>query len=127
MLSVFSVLSAKTSRIRFLIIVIIIMMMMMIIIVIVIVIIIIVFRFRDEYLVSVLSSAHAGASVSLAGKRDSRSHSTMRFSENVVVAGTGYHILEVSTFCNRQRAKPSPIKITALIFSGEKLYKSFPG
>ena len=78
-------------------------------------------------MVSVLISARASASVSLAGKRDSRSHSTTSFSENVEVAGTSYHILEVSTFGNRERAKPSPIKISALIFSGEKLYKSFPG
>ena len=35
------------------------------------------------------------------------------------MAGTSYQILEVS---NRESAKPSPIKITALIFSGEKLY-----
>ena len=34
----------------------------------------------------------------------------------VVVAETSYRILEVHSFCNRQRAKPSPIKITALIF-----------
>ena len=88
-------------------------------------IIIIVFRFWDEddyehEIVSVLSSARAWASVSLAGKRDShsrsRSHSTTSFSDSVVVAGTSYQILEVSTFCNRESAKPSPIKITALIF-----------
>ena len=38
------------------------------------------------------------------------------FSENVVVAGTSYQILEVLSFCHRERAKTSPIKITALIF-----------
>ena len=58
----------------------------------------------------------------MAGKRDSRRQSTTSFSENVVVAGTNYHIIEVSTFRNRESAKLSPIKITALIFSGEKLY-----
>ena len=51
-----------------------------------------------------------------AGKRDSRPRSTTSFSENVVVAETSYRILEDYSFCNRQRAKPSSIKITALIF-----------
>ena len=32
------------------------------------------------------------------------------------MAGTSYQILEDLSFCNRERAKPSPIKITALIF-----------
>ena len=35
------------------------------------------------------------------------------FSENDV---TSYQILEVSSSCSRERAKPSPIKLTALIF-----------
>ena len=42
-------------------------------------------------------------------------------SENVVVAGTSYQILEVLSFCHRERAKTSPIKITPLNnFTGEK-------
>ena len=44
-----------------------------------------------------LSSARARASVILAGKRDSR------FSENVVVAGTSSQMLEVLSFCERER------------------------
>ena len=36
------------------------------------------------------SSAHARTSVILAGKRDSRRHSTTSFSESVVVAETSY-------------------------------------
>ena len=44
---------------------------------------------------SVLSSARAWPSVILAGKRDSRRHSSMSFSENVVVSETSYQMLEV--------------------------------
>ena len=40
----------------------------------------------------------------LAGKRDSRRHSTTSFSENVVVAGTSYQMFEVLSFCYRERA-----------------------
>ena len=53
---------------------------------------------EDDYeyqIFSMLSIAHAWASVNLAGKRDSLRHSTTSFSENVVVAGTSYQILEV--------------------------------
>ena len=51
------------------------------------------FRFWDEddyeyEIFSVLSSTSAWTSIILAGKHDSRSHSTTSFSENVVVAGT---------------------------------------
>ena len=58
------------------------------------------FRFKDEddneyKIFSVLSSALAWTSVILAGKSGSRRHSTTSFSENVVVAGTSYQILEV--------------------------------
>ena len=48
--------------------------------------------------------------------RGSRRLSTTSFCENVVLAGTNHQMLEVKSFCNRERAKPSPIKITALIF-----------
>ena len=62
----------------------------------------------------------------MAGKRDShrhsRSHSTTSFSDSVVVAGTSYQILEVSTFCNRESAKPSPKTINCTHFSVEKLF-----
>ena len=55
------------------------------------------FRFRDEddfeyEIFSMLSIARAWTSVILAGKRDSRRHSTTSFSENVVVAGTSYQM-----------------------------------
>ena len=50
---------------------------------------------KDDYedeIFSILSSAQAWTSVILAGKRDSRRHSTTGFSENVVVAGTSYQM-----------------------------------
>ena len=55
------------------------------------------FRFRDEddyeyEIFSMLSIARAWTSVILAGKRDSRHHSTTSFSENVVMAGTSYQM-----------------------------------
>ena len=53
------------------------------------------FRFWDEddyeyEIFSVLSSASAWANVILAGKRDSRRHSTTSFSESVAVVGTSF-------------------------------------
>lgn len=51
--------------------------------------------------------------VILAGKRH------WVFSEDVIVVGTSHQILEVTSFCNWERAKPSPINITALIFQGK--------
>ena len=56
------------------------------------------FRFEDDFeyeIFSILNIARAGTSVILAGKLDSRSHSTTGFSENVEVAGTNYQMLEV--------------------------------
>ena len=40
----------------------------------------------------------------------------MLLRNQVILAETSYQIFEVKSFCNRERAKPSPIKITALIF-----------
>ena len=40
----------------------------------------------------------------LAGKRDSRRHSTTSFTENAVVVETTYQMYEVLSFCNRERA-----------------------
>ena len=76
------------------------------------------FRFWDENeIFSVLSTARAWTNVILAGESDDRRDSTTSFDENVVVAETSYQIIEVSSsFCDRERAKPFPIKITALIF-----------
>ena len=52
-----------------------------------------------------LSSARALTSVILAGKRDSRCHSTTSFAENVVVTKTGYQMLEAKFFFfGRERA-----------------------
>ena len=53
---------------------------------------------KDDYeyeMFAVLSSARAWTSVILTGKRDSHRHSTTSISENVLVAGTSYQILEV--------------------------------
>ena len=55
------------------------------------------FRLEDDNdyvydIFSILSIAHASTSVILAGKRGSRRHSTTSFSENVVVAGSGYQM-----------------------------------
>ena len=50
---------------------------------------------EDDYdyeIFPILSVTHAWASVILAGKRDSRGHSTTSFSENVVVAWTSYQM-----------------------------------
>ena len=52
---------------------------------------------EDDYeykIFSILSIGQAWTSVILAGKRDSRRHSTTSFSEEVVVAGTSYQMLE---------------------------------
>ena len=49
----------------------------------------------DDYeyeIFSILKSARARARVILAGKRGSRRHSTTRFSENAIVAGTSYQM-----------------------------------
>ena len=48
---------------------------------------------EDDNEYEILSIAHAWASVILAGKHDSRRHSTTSFSENVVMAGTSYQII----------------------------------
>ena len=39
----------------------------------------------------------------LAGKRGSRRHSARSFSEDVEVAETSYQILDVLSFCDRER------------------------
>ena len=52
---------------------------------------------EDDYeykIFSILSIGQAWTSVILAGKRDSLRHSTTSFSEEVVVAGTSYQMLE---------------------------------
>ena len=51
----------------------------------------------------------------MAGKRDSRGHSTTRVSENVMEAEISYQMLEVLSFCDRERAQTPSIKITVLI------------
>ena len=49
------------------------------------------FYYEDE-IFSILSTARAWGSVILAGKRDSRRHSTTGFSENIVIVGTGHEM-----------------------------------
>ena len=68
-----------------------------------------IFRFWDEHdyeygIFSIVRSARAWGSVILAGKRDSPSHCTTSFRENVVVAKTRYQMLEVLSLCNREGA-----------------------
>ena len=53
-----------------------------------------------------LSCARARTSVILAGKCDSRRHSTTNFSENVVVAKTSYQMLRILLLSDRERASP---------------------
>ena len=52
----------------------------------------------------------------LAGKRGSRRYSSTGFSKNVAGAEATYQLLEVVSFCDRERAEPSLIKITGVIF-----------
>ena len=51
-----------------------------------------------------LSSARAWTSVILAGKRDSRRHSTTSFSENVALADRSFKVLKVLLFCGWEMA-----------------------
>ena len=53
---------------------------------------------------STLSGARAWTSVILAGKRDSRRHSTTSFRKNVVVTEISFQMLEVQSFGNHERA-----------------------
>ena len=63
-----------------------------------------------------MSSARPWTSVILAGKRGSRRHSTTSLSKNVEVAETSYQMLEVLSFCDRERVQPPSRKITVLTF-----------
>ena len=79
------------------------------------------FRFYDEYdneykVFSILRSARAWTSVILAGKSVSRRHSATSFSEKVVVAETSYQMLEVLSFCDRERVQPPSLMVTVLTF-----------
>ena len=56
----------------------------------------------------------------LAGKRDSRRHSTTSFNENVVVAEKSYQMLEVLSLCDQERDYPPLIKKTVLMFLVKK-------
>lgn len=51
-----------------------------------------------------LSHAFVVVAVVVDRKRDSRRHSFMSFGENVVVAETSHQMIEVLSFCKRQRA-----------------------
>ena len=63
-------------------------------------------------------------SVILAGKRDSRRHSSTSFSKNFVAAKTSYRyeMLEVLLFCDRLRGLTCFKKITVLTFLVKKKY-----
>ena len=77
------------------------------------------YDYEDE-ISSILSSARAQASVSLAGKLGSRRHSTTSFSENVIMAETSYQMLKVLSFCDQERAKPPSEKVSVLTFLVKK-------
>ena len=53
---------------------------------------------------TILSIAGAWTGTILAGKHDSHGHCATKFSMNVVVAETSYQMLEVLSFCDRERA-----------------------
>jgi len=67
----------------------------------------------------------AWANIILARKSDSRGHSTTRFSENVMEAEISYQMLEVLSFCDRERVQTPSIKITVLTFLLKKCSKTF--
>ena len=50
------------------------------------------------------------------GKRGSRRHSSTSFSENVEVEETSYQMLDVLSFCDRQRVQPPSLKVTVPTF-----------
>ena len=56
----------------------------------------------------------------LAGKRDSRCHSTTSFNKNVEVAEKSYQMLEDLSFCDQERDYPPLIKKTVLTFQVKK-------
>ena len=51
----------------------------------------------------ILNSARARTSLILAGKRGSRRRSTTSFRENVVLAKTSYHMLEIVSISDREK------------------------
>ena len=69
-----------------------------------------------------LSSARARTNVILAGRCGSRRQSTTSFSENVVVAGTSYPMLEILLVSDQKRASSPSTEISELNFGGEKKY-----
>ena len=56
----------------------------------------------------------------MAGKRDSRRHSTASFSENVAEAETSYQILEVLSFCDGRDDLTSSNKNNSVTFLVKK-------
>ena len=63
---------------------------------------------------------HARTNVILAGRRDSRRHSTTAFGGNIVMAKTTYQMLEILSFSDRERASPSSTEIIVLTFVVKK-------
>ena len=75
---------------------------------------------------SILSCARVRTNVILAEKCDSHRHSSTSFSENVVVARTSYHMLEILSFSDRERAFSFKGNKRSN-FRGEKEYDAFRG
>ena len=71
---------------------------------------------------SILSSARARTNVILAGKSDSRRHSTTSFSENVLVAKTSCQMLGILSFSGREKALPPSKEMSVLTFVVKKKY-----
>ena len=70
---------------------------------------------------SILSSARARTNIILAGKSDSRRHSTTSFSENVLVAKTSlYQMLGILPFSHREKALPPSKEMSVLTFVMKK-------
>ena len=81
---------------------------------------------------SILSSARARTHVILAGKSDSRRHSSTSFSVDVVVAKTSYQMLGILSFSDREKALPPSKEMSMLTFvvkkstmklSGESIFR----
>ena len=62
----------------------------------------------------------ARTNVILAGRRDSRRHSTTSFCGNIVVAKTGYQMLGILSFSDRESALPPSTEISELTFVVKK-------
>ena len=64
----------------------------------------------------------SGISIILVGKCGSCRRFSSGFSKNIAVAKTSCQKLEVSSFCDQEKAQPPLIKITVLTFLVKKKY-----